>query len=430
MSEIHIIGAGLTGMSAAHHLRSPYTIHERSDHVGGHVVTVEDNGYRFDRTGHLLHLRDADMRAWVLKMLGADVVHVKRQSMVFSHGRYTRYPYQANTFGLPPEVAYECLIGFLQRDTSIEPKDFEDFCLKHFGEGFSKHFMVPYNEKLWGVSLKEITPAWCSRFVPMPKLADVVAGAVGLNDRELGYNTHFVYPTRGIEALSIALSRGLEPHLRLNHAPDAIDWKKGELVFGGNRQAYRALIATLPLDKLIDLLFEPPEPVRAAREKLRCNSLRYLDVALRSPCRLPYHWVYVPERKYPFYRVGCYSNFSSDMAPAGCAGLYVELSSRAEPDMASLESEVARALVEMQLIGDIKDVYFMRSRLMEHAYVVFDHNYYGALEVIEPFLKENRMINAGRYGGWNYSSMEDALLFGKAAAARAEAYADAVSNVQ
>ena len=39
--------------------------------------------------------------------------------------------------------------------------------------------MIPYNTKLWGVHPREITSEWCSRFVPLPKLEDVVKGAVG-----------------------------------------------------------------------------------------------------------------------------------------------------------------------------------------------------------------------------------------------------------
>ena len=37
---------------------------------------------------------------------------------------------------------------------------------RYFGEGIARHFMLPYNEKLWGVHPREITAAWCSRFVP------------------------------------------------------------------------------------------------------------------------------------------------------------------------------------------------------------------------------------------------------------------------
>jgi hypothetical protein len=39
--------------------------------------------------------------------------------------------------------------------------------------------------------------------------------------------------------------------------------------------------------------------------------------------------------------------------------------------------------------------------------------------VIRAFLAEQRIVIAGRYGAWNYSSMEDALLSGEEAASAA-----------
>jgi hypothetical protein len=35
---------------------------------------------------------------------------------------------------------------------------------------------------------------------------------------------------------------------------------------------------------------------------------------------------------------------------------------------------------------------------------------------VRPFLEEQGICLRGRYGAWNYSSMEDALLFGRDAA--------------
>jgi protoporphyrinogen oxidase len=422
-APIQILGAGLTGLSAAHHLQSGYDLHERLGHAGGHVITLEQDGFRFDRTGHLLHLRDQDIRAWVTKLLGDRLVNVHRKSRVWSQGVYTRYPYQANTFGLPAQTAYECLMGYLEAQKKLasapEPRTFEEFCLTHFGEGFSKHFMIPYNHKLWGTHPRDFTAAWCSRFVPRPKLEDVIAGAVGMNDRELGYNTEFLYPRTGIGELTTALAKTTPQPIRYQHQPTAVDWKNKQLVFADGKVPYRALISTAPLDMLVKLLSDAPDEVRAAGEKLRCNPLWYLDVALDRPCGIDMHWVYVPEERYPFYRVGCYSAFSAELAPPGKACLYVELSSREEPDMNALLPEVAQGLLEMGIIDKPSDILFAQPRRIDHAYVVFDHDYYGALAVIQPFLEQNGIVSAGRYGGWNYSSMEDALLFGRDAAKRA-----------
>lgn len=423
-TPVAVLGAGLTGMSAAFHLGRlgvAHRIFERLGHAGGHAITTEDSGYRFDRTGHLLHLRHPELRSLALKWIGDDWVEVQRKSLIWSNGTYTRYPFQANTYGLPPDVAYECLHGFIQAHFAREkpaPRSFEEFCHQHFGEGISRHFMIPYNARLWGVHPSEITADWCSRFVPLPKLEDVLAGAVGKNDRELGYNVRFVYPRLGIGELPRGMARDL-PQIELNRAPTAVDWRRRELHFDDEIVRYDALVSTAPLSTLLDLCRDLPGPVAEAAARLRCTHLYYLDVALNGPCQKPLHWVYVPEAKYPFYRVGCYSNFSSAMAPPGKANLYVELASREPPDLGKLLPEVAAGLVEMGLIDVPEAVRFARVRRIDHAYVIFDHHYFPALATIRPFLEGARIISAGRYGGWNYSAMEDALHFGQEGAAKA-----------
>lgn len=424
-TPVAVLGAGLTGMAAAFHLGRagvPHRIFERREHVGGHAITLEDSGYRFDRTGHLLHLRNPETRALALSWIGDDWVEVQRKSLIWSNGTYTRYPFQANTFGLPPAVAYECLHGFVQAHFAKDkppPKNFEEFCLQHFGEGISRHFMIPYNARLWGVHPSEITADWCSRFVPLPRLEDVLAGAVGMNDRELGYNVRFVYPRLGIGALAKGMARAL-PHIELGRAPVAVDWRRRELRFEDEVVRYDALVSTAPLSTLLRLCADLPGQVAEAASLLRCTHLYYLDVALNGPCRKPLHWVYVPEAKYPFYRVGCYSNFSSAMAPPGKACLYVELADRSEPDLARLLPEVAAGLVEMGLIDVPEAVRFARVRRIDHAYVIFDHHYFPALETIRPFFESAGIVSTGRYGGWNYSAMEDALHFGQEGATKAQ----------
>jgi protoporphyrinogen oxidase len=421
---VAILGAGLTGMSAAVHLREqrvPHRLFERLPRPGGHAITLEEQGYRFDRTGHLLHLRDLGMRERALGWIRGGALEIQRLSRIWSRGVYTRYPYQANTFGLPPEVAHACVTGFVRAHFAQEkpaPRNFEEFCRLHFGDAISDEFMIPYNRKLWGVHPREISAAWCSRFVPLPKLEDVIAGAVGLNDRELGYNARFTYPRLGIGQLAQGLAEDAAP-IELGRAPKAIDWRARTLQFEDETVRYEALVSTMPLPSLVALLADAPEPVRAAASKLRCTHLHYLDVALNGPCQLPYHWIYVPEAAYPFYRVGCYSNFSPAMAPPNKACLYVELADRAEPDLAALLPRVAADLRAMGITDSEHAVRFARLRTIEHAYVVFDDDYYPSLEVIVPFLRSANIVSAGRYGGWNYSSMEDALLFGRDAAREA-----------
>ena len=425
-TPIAILGAGLTGMSAAIELRASGVAHrifEKQSQPGGHAVTVEESGFRFDRTGHLLHLKSDALRAQVLDWIGPDHLQIQRRSVIWSNGVYTRYPFQANTYGLPPRVAYECVQGFIAAHFTPagerpEPQNFEEFCLAHFGEGISRHFMIPYNSRLWGVHPREITSSWCQRFVPLPRLEDVIAGAVGLNDRELGYNSNFIYPRLGIGELSRGMAARV-PNLELERSPRRIDLGARRLVFDDEQLEFDVLLSTIPLPQLLELIDELPPAVAQAARKLRCSHLYYLDVALRRPSGKDFHWAYVPEAKYPFYRIGCYSHFSDAMAPPGKSCLYVELADRSEPDLERVLPEVARGLGEMGVIDSPEQIEFARVRRIDYAYVIFDHDYFAALEVIRPFLEQARIVSSGRYGDWNYSAMEDAIAFGKTAAERA-----------
>ena len=423
-TPVAILGAGLTGMSAAIELGRRgvgYRIFEKLAQPGGHAVTIEEDGFRFDRTGHLLHLKSDALRAEVLDWIGPDHLQIQRRSVIWSNGVYSRYPFQANTFGLPAQVAYDCVQGFLAAHFAKDkpqPTNFEEFCLYHFGEGISRHFMIPYNSRLWGVHPREISSSWCQRFVPLPRLEDVIAGAVGLNDRELGYNANFIYPRLGIGQLAQGMARRL-PSLELGRSPLRIELGTRRLLFEQEQVPFDVLLSSIPLPRLLELMDEVPPLVRKAAAKLRCSHLHYLDVALRRKSGKDFHWAYVPEEKYPFYRVGCYSHFSAALAPAGKSALYVELADRSPPDLERLLPEVARGLIELGVIDSAHEIEFARARRIDHAYVIFDHEYFAALDVIRPFLAASRIISTGRYGDWNYSAMEDAILFGKAAAEQA-----------
>jgi protoporphyrinogen oxidase len=428
-APVVILGGGLTGISTAVHLRSPFVLFEREERLGGHARTDAREGYRFDKTGHWLHLRDPQVRRLVDELLPGQMVSIARKARIFSHGVLTRYPYQANLFGLPPEVIKECLLGVIEAKRradadpgGAEPGNFEEYCLQHFGAGISKHFMIPYNEKIWGVHPREITAAWCSRFVPLPNLEQVVAGAVGAGPPELGYNQTFLYPKAGgIETFTRALvtrmgAAGDGGRVHTRSDPDAIDWRRRELSVGGERLAYRALVATLPLPELLKRMRDLPPEMEAHAARLRCTTLSYLNIAARRPSPADWHWIYVPERRYPFYRVNVFSAAAASMAPEGCASICVEMADRG-PISEETVRDTTAALVAAGALADAGDVVFAEPKRIEYAYVVFDQHYYEATHAIFGFLEANGIYPRGRYGAWTYNAMEDCVLAGREVAA-------------
>ena len=112
------------------------------------------------------------------------------------------------------------------------------------------------------------------------------------------------------------------------------------------------------------------------------------------------------------YRVGSFSNANPNMAPEGCSSLYIELSDRETP-VETLRPKIEEGLVAMGLIDTPEQVRFMESRRIANAYVIYDFHYHESHAEIHEWLRSRGVFSIGRYGDWNYSSMEDALIDGR-----------------
>ena len=440
-----IIGAGLTGLSCAWHLGEDYLLVEKEREPGGIVRTRRRETplgpFFCDGTGHWLHLRHPEMRSLVAQLLPGGMVEYERRAVIHLHGVFTPYPFQANTYGLPREVVLDCLLGLLQARHPADfgaspaegrPRSFREWIIRHFGEGICRHFMVPYNEKLLGVTLDEIAPEYAERFIPQPSIEDVVKGSLGFSRESLGYNARFLYPREGgIGALSQALADALPQPPQLGVTVTAVDLRTKTITFAHRPPVqYGQLLNTIPLVSFMRLLGEPPPPVRAALAQLRATTVYYFDLGVRGsggPASA-YHWIYFPEPEFIFYRVGSYSAVHRGAAPAGCRSYYVEMSGGLAELLAKPDELKARVLSDLRRAGVLAaddELLFMELCTIPHAYVIFDQHYEGSRQTVVDYLALQGVQTHGRWGGWNYGGMEDALLEGRAAAADMRAAAAA-----
>ncbi len=425
-----IFGGGLTGLSTAYHLDKraaarpelgDWLLIERDDRLGGLTRTEIIRGYHFDHTGHWLHLRHAEMKAFVNEVMGDDMLMVARKSRIWSHGVLTHFPFQQNLHGLPLDVVHECLMGAIESaireaKAPIDASNFKDFCLQRFGKGITDRFMVPYNTKLWGCEPEEITADWCTRFLPKPNLSQITAGALGIVDDAAGYNAQFTYPRQGgIEAFASRIAGHLPARkVKLSTTPVAIDFARKQCTLSnGEVVQYEHLVSSIPLPELLKLATDLPVDVRDAAAKLRCTSLRYLNYGIKRPHVLDdIQWLYVPENKYPFYRIGSFSNAVASLAPPDSSSLYVEVANNMNPSDAEVKIAVRQFLREHGWLGDDSEVEVEEVRQIKYGYVIFDGPYFAAKERLLPYLRGQNVQSLGRYGAWVYASMEDALMDG------------------
>lgn len=428
-----IVGAGLTGLSCAYHLGGDYLLVERENEPGGMVRTRERHpGFICDNTGHWLHLRSDYMSGLVRKLLPAGLVEHERKAVIHLRGVFTPYPFQANTYGLPREIVLECLLGLLKarhpedfglKPPAEAPRNFREWLLRCFGDGIARYFMVPYNEKLLGVRLEELRPEYAERFIPRPSIEDVIKGALGFSRESLGYNARFVYPREGgISSLPRAFARALKVPPLYNTAVTKVEPQSRKVTLSDGRQvSYRRLLNTAPLPQFLALLADLPEELHQAARRLRATTVHYFDIGVRGPGDIAslHHWIYFPEPEYIFYRTGSYSAVHPGTAPPGCRSYYVEMSGGAadllkEPER--LKQRVVSDLKRARILSDRDEILFMELCEIPFAYVIFDQNYEQCRQLILDYLAGQGIVSRGRWGGWGYGGMEDALLDGKAAA--------------
>ena len=418
-----IVGGGLSGLACARELGEDFTLVEAGDRLGGLCRTDVAEGFSFDWTGHWLHARDPEVRALVReRWLAGNILEVQRRAVVHSEGTWTKFPYQFNLHGLPPQTIADCLLGFVGRDAARPLRNADDFILAHLGEGFARHFMRPYNEKLFTVPCTELSPEWGGRFIPRPSLEEVVRGAVGLSKGDAGYNASFWYPAQGgIESLVHGIARDLagKGEVRLSARVEALDLPRRRLrLSGGDELSFERLVWTAPLSSLSRLLADAPPAVAQAAALLRSVSVTVVEVGAASlPAAERFHWAYFPETRFGFYRVGSPSEVNPALAPAGCRSFAVEFAHRGPVDQAVL---IESALAGLSACGLLErgSVRLARARTIPVAYVLFDHAHAPARAQVLAHLDAAGVQVAGRYGRWEYSSMEDALLSGREAARR------------
>jgi protoporphyrinogen oxidase len=421
-----IVGGGLAGLSCAREVGSGVLLVEAEDRLGGLVRTDLVDGFSFDWTGHWLHLRDPAVRSLAEdRWLAGNLLRIERRARIYSQGRWTRFPYQHHLYGLPAQTVADCLVGYVRATVGEEGRALRErplrnaaeFIQRHLGDGFARHFLTPYNEKLFTVGCEDLSPEWGGRFIPRPSLDEVIRGALGLEQPGAGYNATFVYPLEGgIEALARGIAQdvsGGEVRLRTRLASLDLQRRRARLEPGGE-VAYDRIVLTVPLSSMGALLAGPPEVVEAAR-RLRAVSVTTIEIGADDTGGERFHWAYFAEPRFRFYRIGSPSEVNPRLAPAGARSFAVEFSHRGPIDSRPLIEHSLSALQDLGLI-DRDRVRLARARTIPIAYVLFDHEHGAARERVVDHLRAHAALVAGRYGSWEYSSMEDAILSGRDAA--------------
>ena len=408
-----IIGGGLTGLATAYALekrgQTDYLVAEANSVPGGLCASTFTQGYTFDYGGHLLHLHTSQGKKWIKELLGSNLQKHRRYAFIYTHGMRVPYPFQTNLWALRPELKQVCLDTLTSLPPSqTPPKTFEEWCLQSFGWGMYEAFFRPYNEKLWGRKLSELTCDWCGPFVPAPARPEMLQGAYHPLALLQGYNATFYYPVHGGIGVLVNTLAARIKNLRLQTRLTRLDLKHKTAWLNDKPIRFDKLVSTIPLPNLVQLL-DGHTPLKQAASGLEAQAVTVYHLAIARRVK-PFSWIYCPDAAQPFYRVGMTNSFAPHSVPHPDTSLfYIELPGR-PPQTPQTERKIWEGLLQKDIIAEDDVLLFSAWQTIPTAYVIF--NTYRA-KTVPPLLRtleKEGCYSAGRYGRWEYSFMESSLL--------------------
>lgn len=427
-NKVVVLGAGLSGLSAAHHLGGACEVFEKEPYVGGHCRTKSVGGFNFDEGAHVFFGTDECSREFVTEPLGDELrPHLAEIWNNYGGTTYGRYPVQANANAIGPELATRCLVDFVEAHNApeSEPRTYEEWCYASFGRAFSDEFMLRYARKIWTVEPSELNTEWLGSKVggriSRPSLEQVLRGAIDPNPQTINYLTEFFYPrTGGFGRIADPIASGLRA-VRTGCGVERIDAAARRILFSdGSESAYDAAISTIPLPTLVRATSDAPDDVRAAADALMWTSVRCVNLGVAREDLGPGHWVYFYDHDIPFFRISFPSKFAASNAPEGHGSITCEIAySRRKPlDETNLVGRTIDALRSAGILRESDRIVVEDQIDIPFAYVVFDFQRAASVATIHAWMESVGLYPCGRFGEWGYHWSFEAIESGQRVAAR------------
>lgn len=416
----YILGGGVTGLAAG--ISSGLPVFEAVSEPGGicssyyvrpgetkrlHQAPADEEAYRFEiGGGHWIFGGDPTILQF-LRTIAPLKSYARRSSVYFAdQERYVPYPIQNHLRFLDSDVVRQVL-----KELVNQPGEFStmaEWMTQSFGPTLCRLFFNPFHDLYTAGLYKVIAPQ--DAYKSPVSLSHVIQGAFD-DAPSVGYNVTFVYPAEGLNTLAQRMASACD--MRYGKRVVEIDIKGKEVAFAdGTSAAYNSLLSTLPLNAMLKMT-----GIQTEAQADPHTAVLVLNIGARRGEKCPDdHWLYNPDAKSGFHRVGFYSNVDRSFMPKSAradnnaVSIYVERAylPNQKPTDAEVKAYADSVVRELQEWGYITEAEVVDPTWIDVAYTWSYPNSQWKKQALQQ-LEEHGIYSIGRYGRWVFQGIADSV---------------------
>lgn len=416
MEKLAVIGAGISGLSAAHFLKDRYevTVFEKEDRPGGLIKCRKVGGSLFHTCGgHVFNSKRQDVLDWFWSLFCREDEFSKtdRNSCVFmdkgdsslEHDNIP-YPIENHMYLFCEEIQkgfYEDL-NEIDRVKGLKAKftdydNFGDFLRWRFGKTLYNLYFQPYNEKVWRRDLTTVPMSWMEGKLPMPTTQEMRDNNANKVEEKTFVHAQFWYEKlNGSQHIADKLAKNL--NILYDSDIKNVEYKNGKwyvlgkvfdkVVFCGNIKDLPFMLKGIDVNKYVTEI----------------DSLEYHGTTAVF-CEIdknPYSWIYLPSRKHESHRIICTGNFATSNNDASIA-----------KDRITATIEFTDAIDKESILDNLERIplhpTYITHKYNEFTYPIQNADTRNMIKSLKDLLTPYGFYFTGRFADWEYYNMDVAM---------------------
>lgn len=403
MSNIAIIGAGISGLSIAHlflEKKNKVVLYEREKEPGGLIRCKRINGSLFHICGgHVFNSKRADVLNWFWQHFDKnnDFIKADRNSIVFINDEQkVPYPIENHMYMFEENIQKTFINDLIQiaNAKQLNPTNFEEFLKGRFGQTLYNLYFKPYNEKVWRRDLSTVPLSWLEGKLPMPTVEEMIYNNMNhVEEKQFVHSTFWYEKNNGSQYLIDTLTQGLDIHYefkdKICYNKKNKKWKIQEneydkVIFCGNIKTLLPILEGITLDNY-----------ESSIDALESHGTTSVFCEIEKN---PYSWIYMPSTLHLSHRIICTGNFSETNNLPGKMTGTVEFT-----------DEISKEDILDNLSRIPLNPHYIDHHYSKYTYPIQNKDTRKMIHSMKNELSHFNFYMTGRFADWEYYNMDMAI---------------------